>query len=151
MNPTATDKIETLTTRTLKSRLLKTADIKGFIIRYGDKLSPEPLHLYLKALCEKRGEPSERIIKRANIERSYGHQFFSGLRIPSREKLLQLAFGFELDVEETQELLKRGQKNLLYPKIKRDAVIMFCLERKMSIDDAREVLQDLELPLLGGE
>ena len=65
---------------------------------------------YITALCTRRGEPSERVINRANIEKSYGHHLFTGRRNPSRDTVLLLAFGFELDYAGTQELLKAARK-----------------------------------------
>jgi hypothetical protein len=97
------------------------------------------------------GQVPERVIKLASIERTYGHQLFNGTRKPSRDKVIQLAFGFGLDVDETQELLKIAQKSLLYPKIKRDAVILYCLNNHKSIIQTQSVLETLGVILLGGE
>jgi hypothetical protein len=146
-----TKTIQTISTSTLKNKLFKTVSIKRFVDQFESVLEPEPLHAYMQKLCKDRGEPAERVIKRADIDRTYGHQFFSGLRVPSRDKILQLAFGFELDMEGTQGLLKKARKSPLYVRVKRDAIIIYCLERKMSIDDAQEILNDFELPLLGGK
>ena len=83
--------------------------------------------------------------------RTYGHQLFSGKRKPSRDKVIQFAFGFGLDVEETQQLLKIAQKPSLYPKLKRDAAIIYCLSRNIEIAEVQNVLTGFELPILGVE
>lgn len=93
----------------------------------------------------------ERVIKAASIDRTYGHQIFNGTRRPSRDKLLQLAFGFGLKVEETQRLLRLAEKNPLYPKIKRDAAILHSLAEGKSLMETQELLQSLELTILGGD
>ena len=104
---------------------------------------------YITALCKKRDEPPERVINRANIEKSYGHQLFNGRRSPSRDTVLQLAFGFEMNYEATQELLKIARKSLLYPKVKRDMVLVFCLHHHYTVVDCQAALQEYGLPLLG--
>lgn len=104
---------------------------------------------YITALCKKRDEPPERVINRANIEKSYGHQLFNGRRNPSRDTVLQLAFGFEMDYEAAQELLKIARKSLLHPKVKRDMVLVFCLQHRYSVVDCQVALQKYQLPLLG--
>lgn len=111
--------------------------------------SPE-LCDYITALCEKRGEPHERVVKRAGLDRVYGHQIFCGLRQPTRDKVIQLAFGFQMHAEEAQALLKIAHKSALYPRVERDAAILFCLHRGMSIIDTQEMLSELNLPTLGG-
>lgn len=104
---------------------------------------------HITALSKRRGEPPERIINRANIEKSFGHQLFSGRRKPSRDTVLQLAFGFELDYPAAQELLSAAQKNLLYPRVKRDLVVIFCLHHRCSVVECQMCLQEHGLPLLG--
>ena len=104
---------------------------------------------YISSLCRQKGEAPERIIRRANIEKSYGHQLFSGRRSPSRDTVLQLAFGFELDYEAAQELLKIARKSLLHPRVKRDMVIVFCLQHHISVVDCQIYLEKYGLPLLG--
>ena len=51
-------------------------------------------------------------------------------------------------VEETQRLLQLGGKNELYPRVKRDAAILFCIEKGYSIIDTQIFLSDQDLPLL---
>ena len=92
----------------------------------------------------------EQLIRRANLEKSYGHQLFSGKRKPSRDTVLQLAFAMGADVASAQEMLKVARKSLLYPRIKRDTVIIYCLHNRVSLVDTEIILQDLGLPILGG-
>ncbi len=106
---------------------------------------------YIKSLSDKRGEPPAKIISRANLDKSYGHQIFRGIRHPSRDTVLQLAFGFELDFATTQTLLKIARHTLLHPRVKRDMVIIFCLQHHYSIVETQIALDEYDLPLLGGK
>lgn len=90
------------------------------------------------------------MIQRANIERGYGHQIFRGIREPSRDKVLQLAFGFGLNVPEAQRLLRAAEKSPLYPRLKRDAAILFCINRGESLVQMQLLLSELGLSPLGG-
>ena len=56
----------------------------------------------------------------------------------------------EADLTQAQEMLRIARRSLLYPRIKRDAVIIYCLHNHLSLMDTQIILQDLELPLLGG-
>lgn len=138
-------------TSTLLNKLFKTSNLKGFIERNAKNMEIPLFYIYISDLCQTMGQVPERIIKMSSIERTYGHQLFNGTRKPSRDKVIQLAFGFGLDVEETQSLLKIAQKSQLYPKIKRDAVIIYCLNNQKSIIETQGILETLELTLLGGE
>lgn len=138
-------------TSTLLNQLLKTTNIKRFIKSNEDDMKLLPFHDYITEKCRELGEVPERVLNRSGIESSYGHQIFKGSRMPSRDKVIQLAFGFGFGLEETQALLQVAQYSLLYPKIKRDAVIIFCLNRKRSIIETQALLDELGLKLLGGE
>ena len=102
-------------------------------------------------MCAVKNLPPNEVVKKADIERKYGRQLFSGTRKPSRDKVIQLAFGFELDYEETQELLISARKSALYPKIERDAVIIFALKRKQDLHTVQSMLYELSIPILGEE
>lgn len=121
------------------------------MVKNADELHTPIFHEYIKELCYMTKQVPERVIKNASIERTYGHQLFNGTRKPSRDKVIQLAFGFELDVEETQNLLRIAQKSLLYPRIKRDAAILYCISNHIDIVGLQNLLYNLELTLLGGE
>ncbi len=136
-------------TDTLLQRLFKTSNISRFIKHYEEQMAPVPFHVYLLNICGDREEIPERVINKSGIERTYGHQLFNGRRKPSRDKVIQLAFGFGMNYSEVQELLKVSRKSPLYPKIKRDAVIIYAIENGMKIENVQEILYDLSLPLLG--
>ncbi len=138
-------------TSTLMHRLFKASNLNEFLEKNADHLYTINFSEYISQLCNEFDQVPERVIKQAAIERTYGHQLFNGTRKPSRDKVIQLAFGFELDVENTQKLLMMADKSQLYPRIKRDAVILYCINHHIGIDDTQNMLYDLEEPLLGGD
>lgn len=146
--PVGSLKARTSTTAFL-SRLLEAPDLEQFIKNNADEMQMLSFCEYITQLCKELGEVPEHIIRRANIERSYGHQVFRGSRNPSRDTVLQLAFGFGAGVEKAQELLKYAGKNALYPRVKRDAALIYCLRDHFTIVEAQRVLHEMGLPLLG--
>ncbi len=146
--PVGSLKARTSTT-TFLSRLLEAPDLEQFIKNNADEMQMQSFCEYITQLCKKLGEVPEHIIRQANIERSYGHQIFKGSRNPSRDTVLQLAFGFGAGVDEAQELLKYAGKNALYPRVKRDAALIYCLRDHFTILETQRVLHEMGLPLLG--
>ncbi|HEX2979121.1 MAG TPA: hypothetical protein VHO48_02550 [Anaerolineaceae bacterium] len=138
-------------TSALLRKLFNTRNLEKFIERNAAVMEIPAFHAYISELCSDRGQVPEQVIKRAGIERTYGHQLFNGTRKPSRDKVIQLAFGLDLDLDGAQKLLKIAQKSPLYPKIKRDAAIIYCLQHGKDILDTQAVLHELGLTLLGGE
>lgn len=136
-------------TSALFRRLFNTTDLEKFIERNAGEMEVPSFHAYITNLCKTTEQVPEQIIKKAGIERTYGHQLFNGTRKPSRDKVIQLAFGFKLDLDDTQKLLQIAQKSPLYPKIKRDAAILFCITHHKDILETQSVLDSLGLTLLG--
>lgn len=80
------------------------------------------------------------VIKRAELDNTYGYQIFDGRKSPKRNKIIQVSFGFPLTVEETQKALKFGGVNELYARKKRDAYLLFAIAKKMTIAEVNELL-----------
>jgi len=142
---------EVKTTRTMQRRLFAAPDFDTFVKDNGPLEEPPQLNRYLTNLCQQHGLTVSESIRRSGVDRTYGYQLFNGTRQPSRDKLLQLAFGLGLTVEETQQMLKTARKPLLYPLILRDAAILRCLNDRQTWMETQELLSRLELTLLGGE
>ena len=144
-------KESTRRTEELLALLFKEQSLAHFFQQEETSFELPPFCEYISALCKKRGEVPERVIARANLEKSYGHQLFTGKRNPSRDTVLQLAFGFEASVEEAQEMLKIARKSPLYPRAKRDTAVIYCLHNHISLVDTQIILYDLGLLVLGGK
>lgn len=140
---------KTGSTSTLLHELFTAPDIGNFLSTNSDDFQVLPFHKHITNLASKKGVVPEQVIKKSGIERTYGHQLFNGTRNPSRDKIIQLAFGLRLTLDETQKLLIIGKRNPLYPRIKRDAAIIFCLNHKKDLFETQTMLQSLELTLLG--
>jgi len=140
-----------MATRTLRQRLFKAPKFETFVEENAEMLTPLSLCDYLAELRRKSGLPIGQIVLRSDIDRTYLHQILNGTRKPSRDKLIQLAFGFGLNDDGTQELLKVAQMSLLYPHIVRDAAILRCLHDGKRIDEIQELLSRMSLTSLGRE
>ena len=144
------DKSLDVSTQDLWARLFQAPSVDGFFAEHDSNLELPAFSDYITELCKAKGEKPERVIKRGNIETSYGHRLFAGGRNPSRDTVLQLAFGLELNTDGTQQLLKVAHMAPLHPKVKRDAVIAFCLHHHSPLTEAQQTLHDNHLPLIGG-
>jgi len=139
-----------VTTQELWAKLFLSPSVEEYLAENGDACSLPTFSEYITALANLKGEKPVQIIKRGDIEASYGHRLFTGARTPSRDTVLQMAFGLELGTDETQQLLKVAHASPLHPKVKRDAVIAFCLHRHYSLAEAQAALFENGLPVLGG-
>lgn len=138
-------------TNTLMKRLFKAADLDVYLQGNDSYLQAPDFYTLLKSYCEQREMLPAHVIEQSQIERTYGHQLFNGTRRPSRDKVIQLALGLGLSVDETQRLLRAAGKSPLYPRLKRDAVILYGIQKKLPILAVQESLTKYGLTLLGGQ
>lgn len=99
---------------------------------------------YLTALIEQKNLVKSEIIKRSGIDRVYGYQILNGTRTPSRDKLIQLAFGMQLGFRETQRLLAYNGFAQLYAKNRRDSIIIFAIKEKKTVIELNILLDKNE-------
>lgn len=98
---------------------------------------------YLEKLLDEHNMSIPDLVVKTNLSKSFVYQIFSGERNPGRDILFRIAFAMHLSVDEVQEVLMIGQKGALYPKVRRDAALLCCLEQKLSLDEADEFLKSI--------
>lgn len=120
--------------------LFKASDFEDFLAMNEENMLTLTLSEYLNQLLVQKGLKLPNVIRESGLVKSYVHQIFNGEKRPSRDKLIALAFGLHLNVEETQRMLKLGGCSELYARTKRDALILFNIFRKKSIYDTDNAL-----------
>lgn len=129
-------------TSCLQEELRRADDIEQFETENEKELCASSVADYLNELLIKYDGRKPEIAKRAGLDESYAYQLFTGRRNGKREKLIQLAFGFPLTVEETQRLLQLGGYGELYVRRKREAYLMFALEKGYDIQQTNMLLYE---------
>lgn len=94
----------------------------------------------IAAQMEKKGLSRSELIKRMDIDRSYGYQLLNGIRRPTRNHVIRMGLLLELDIESFQKLLKTAKKKPLYVRDLFDARVFFAVKHKMSYTKALEFI-----------
>ena len=89
---------------------------------------------------ESRGYSKAELARRAGMSTVYLYQILSGRRRPSRDKLICLCFGLGCSLDTAQELLKKNGFLGLYPKNRRDAIILYSLSKGISLQETNDKL-----------
>ena len=106
----------------------------------------------LRDLLEQAGISAPEWMAASNISKSYGYQILRGERTPGRDILLRTALALRLSLKETQRLLAVGGCGALYPRVRRDAAMIFALNQNMTLLETEELLASLpERSLYAGE
>lgn len=95
----------------------------------------------LSGLIKERNMSVAQLSEAALLSRSFTYQLCSGEREPSRDIVLRLALVLGLSLEQTQQLLRAARRGELYPRVERDAVLIFALRERMSVQATDEQLR----------
>ncbi len=138
-----------LTTGALLNRIFACGDFHSFVRENRDALCVPSFQAQVAAYLTTKGMTKERLIEKSGIERVYGYQLLSGARAPGRDKVVQLCIGLGLNVEESQHLLMAARRPALYPRIERDAALLYALRRGYDMFQTQELLHERGATLLG--
>lgn len=131
-----------INTKDLEMELRHAESLDEFLNENGQALKAKNVSEYLEDLLIKYKAGKGDIVKKAGLTGTYGYQIIDGTRSAGRDKLIQLAFGFPLKVEETQRLLRCGGYAELYVKKRREAFIIYALEKGYDISRVNELLYE---------
>lgn len=117
----------------LRQELMESPDLEQYLAENDAFFSSKDAAAMLNQLFKKCGLSKAALAKCSGMSDIYLHQIFSGRRNPSRSRLLCLCIGLGASLEETQELLKLCGLAQLYPKLRRDAIIIYGLTHRLSL------------------
>lgn len=115
---------------------------------YNDYLKEQPEFIditlpdYLEQLLIEKQLTRAEVVRRSGLDRPYVYQIFRGERNPSRDKLLAIGLAMELGIEQMQQFLKIIGLPQLYIKNRRDSILLFCLEQRVCVMEANELLYE---------
>lgn len=134
-----------------KSKVLNTADLMRLLRENGDftqalehgnhAINNPSLIMQLMLHQTESGMSIPQIADSAMLSQSFAYQIFSGIRNPGRNTLICIACAMRLPLNSVQRLLTLSQKGELYPRVRRDAAIIFALEHGYSLIQMEDLLQ----------
>lgn len=124
----------------LRQELMESEDLDRFLSENKDSFETKECGAALQRLFEGAGISKAELARRSGMSTVYLYQVFSGLRRPSRDRIICLCFGLSCPLDTLQELLKKNGYLPLYPKNRRDAIILFALSKGMTLQEANDRL-----------
>lgn len=105
---------------------------------------------YIDNIIKEKKLKRKDIFQKADVPLKYGYKLLSGeSHTTDRDKLLRILISMNMDIKETQRALTLYGFPVLYPKFKRDAVIIIAINKGISsvdtVNDWLEEHQEKEL------
>ena len=127
-------------TSDLHQDMMSHSDLNQFLSENRELFQHSTAQELLQELFDKKGISKAVLAKQSGMSEVYLHPVFSGRRNPSRSRILCMCFGMHATMEETQDLLKKAGLAQLYPREKRDAIILYGLLHGMTLFEVNDKL-----------
>ncbi|HBO62168.1 MAG TPA: hypothetical protein DD645_05890 [Olsenella sp.] len=105
---------------------------------------------YLYELLAERGLKRSDVIRASGLNGTFVYDAFKGKTRLGRDKAIMLALGIGCNLRETQRLLRLDGVSELWPKVRRDAIIIWCIEHGYSRAETDDELYGLGVKTLLG-
>lgn len=125
-------------TEDLLSRLLAASSPEAYLDR--EELRDRVLPDYLYELLDDRGIKRSEVVRASGLHPTVVYDIFGGKSLPGRDHAIMLAFGLSCDLRETQRLLRLAGVSELWPKVRRDAIIIWCVKEGLSRQECDDKL-----------
>lgn len=133
-------------------KILSSIDSHSTLYAFSEELSESQKNIsfqeyLLEKMQEKQISPA-RLWEISIIQRNYGYQILNGTKAPGRDKVIALCLALKLPLEETQRALILANTGALYPRRRRDSILIFSLQKELPVIDANTLLYELHEPPL---
>lgn len=109
---------------------------------------PQSFAQYITRIIAERNLSPAEVIRNSAIQRNYAYQILEGRKLPGRDKIVALALACRLSLEETQRCLTLAGEGALYAKNLRDSVLIFAVQKELSVQQTNELLFEMQCSVL---
>ncbi len=124
----------------LKALSQENCKINDFLRKNDEEFVNEDIKTFWDKLIDKSGFSKSNIINRSDFNYRHFYDCTCGRKMPTKDKVVRLALAMKLSIEECQEALKISGRAPLYPRIRRDSILIYAVEHHLTILKCNEML-----------
>lgn len=113
-----------------------------------DNVATRGFGAYFNQYIQEHGMNITDVIRDAFMDRSYCYQIIRGEKNPGRDKIITMSLAARMDLVHTQRGLEIAKAGILYSRSRRDSVLIYAINNKMSVVSTNALLEQYgETPL----
>lgn len=126
-------------TEDLLERLLEASSPEAYLDTEGIEGNREFVDYLFERLGERGGKRAA-VVRESGLNPTVVYDIFQGKSRPGRDHAVMLAFGLHCDLRQTQRLLRLAGVSELWCKQRRDAILIWCIDRGYTREQADDEL-----------
>ena len=136
----STEKSSKNTSELMNELTKEEVSIDEYLENNSDIISNADIKRHWHSLIEKSQLSSFDIINRSEFAYAYYYEVIGGKKIPSRDKVIRLILAMHLSLEDCQKTLRICGLSELYPRFRRDSIIIFAVTYGLTVYELNELL-----------
>lgn len=116
------------------------SSLDRYIGTIGDKY-PKDLPTFLNEYFISHDLNVAEVMKRSFIDSSYFYKILRGEKNPRRDKIIAIALGAGMSIEDAQRALEIAREGILYSKSPRDSILIYAINNRLSISSTNALLK----------
>ena len=124
------------------------SDLKAFTQMTQEESHYRSFSAFLSDQMREAGISAGDLFRKADIQMNYGYQILNGMKNPGRDKVIALSLALSLQLPDVQRALTLAGQSVLYPKIRRDSILIFCCNHGYSVEEANNLLYEMQAEVL---
>ena len=140
-----------LDTEKILNKLSGTKSITEVLEENKDAFDLMTIGEYIELELKNKNCTKASIIRRSGINKRFFFDILSGKKTPNRRYIIRIFLALNTDFADVQWYLKACDYPQLYAKNKRDSIIIYCLNKKLSVAECNKMLNRVGLENLGFE
>lgn len=129
------------TTELLKELKRQSCSLPDYLSKHKEAFVIEDIKVFWANLIEEKKYSKSNIINKSDFSYCYFYDVINGRKMPTKDKVVRLALAMKMTVDECQQALKISGRSALYPKVRRDSVLIYAIEKKMTIMQCNDLLE----------
>ena len=128
------------TTELLKELNRATCDLSTYMEKNSELFRNIDIYNFWSKLIEKSGYSKSNIINKADFCYCYFYDIINGRKLPTKDKVVRLCLAMKVSLKDTQEALRISDRSPLYPKNRRDSILIYAINHKMIVSKCNALL-----------
>lgn len=135
-----TDDFRRKTDELLEELKFKNTDIQEYIENNPDSFIEINLKEFWNDIINSSEMTKSDIINKSDFSYVYFYDVIAGKKIPTSDKIIRLVLAMHLSLQQCQTALRYCGKSQLYPRIKRDSLLIFAITHGYTVFQTQELL-----------
>lgn len=128
------------TTELLRELKRNSCSLPDYLSAHQDTFVNEDIKAFWEAMIKNKNYSKSNIINKSDFSYCYFYEVINGRKSPTKDKVIRLALAMKMTVDETQQALKISGRSALHPKNRRDSILIYAIEQKMTILNCNKTL-----------